>query len=137
MVKYKDTALDATFGALADSTRRAILERLSGGAASVTVLAEPFNISLPAVSKHLRVLEKAGLLTQEKEGRVRRCRLDAGPMKLAADWIGWYQRFWEEQLDLLAGYVDRLQRDQLAKEDDADDSKGSRIGDNYTDQQDH
>ena len=100
MVNYPDATLDATFGALADPTRRAILDRLTIGESSVTGLAEPFSVSLPAISKQLRVLEKAGLLTQEKDGRVRRCRLDAGPMKEAADWITRYQRFWAEQLDL-------------------------------------
>ena len=109
MVNYQHEALSGTFRALADPTRRAILERLSLEESSVTRLAEPFNVSLPAISKQLRVLEKAGLLTQEKTGRVRRCRLDAGPMKEAADWIARYQRFWDQQLDSLAGYLDNLQ----------------------------
>ena len=117
MVKYQSGELDATFGALADATRRGILERLAGGESSVTKLAEPFNISLPAISKHLRVLERAGLLSQEKDGRVRRCRLDAGPMKEASDWISRYQRFWEQQLDSLASYLDQLQNDQQPEED--------------------
>ena len=117
MVKYKSSELDMTFGALADATRRGILEQLSGGESSVTKLAEPYNISLPAISKHLRVLERAGLLSQEKNGRVRRCRLDAGPMKEASDWISRYQRFWEQQLDSLAIYLDKLQNDQNPEED--------------------
>ena len=117
MVKYQSSELDMTFGALADATRRGILEQLSGGESSVTKLAEPYNISLPAISKHLRVLEKAGLLSQEKNGRVRRCRLDAGPMKEASDWISRYQRFWEQQLDSLAIYLDKLQNDQNPEED--------------------
>ena len=117
MVKYKSNELDMTFGALADATRRGILEQLSGGESSVTKLAEPYNISLPAISKHLRVLERAGLLSQEKNGRVRRCRLDAGPMKEASDWISRYQRFWEQQLDSLAIYLDKLQNDQNPEED--------------------
>ena len=117
MVKYQSGQLDATFGALADPTRRGILEQLVGGESSVTNLAEPFNISLPAISKHLRVLERAGLLSQEKDGRVRRCRLDAGPMKEASDWISRYQRFWEQQLDSLASYLDQLQNDQPPEED--------------------
>ena len=116
MVKYQSSELDATFGALADATRRGILEQLSGGESSVTKLAEPYNISLPAISKHLRVLERAGLLSQEKDGRVRRCRLDAGPMKEASEWIGRYQRFWEQQLDSLASYLDKLQNDQQPEE---------------------
>ena len=109
MVKYKREALSETFGALADPTRRAILDGLSLEESSVSSLAEPFNISLPAISKHLRVLERAGLLTQEKDGRVRRCRLDAGPMQEAADWMARYQRFWDNQLDSLASYLDKLQ----------------------------
>ena len=117
MVKYRSSELDVTFGALADATRRGILEQLVGGESSVTNLAEPFNISLPAISRHLRVLERAGLLSQEKDGRVRRCRLDAGPMKEASDWISRYQRFWEQQLDSLASYLDQLQNDQPPEED--------------------
>ena len=119
MVKYDHRELDTTFGALADSTRRGILEQLAGGESSVTELAQPFDISLPAISKHLRVLERAGLLNQEKDGRVRRCRLDAGPMKEASDWISRYQRFWEQQLDSLARYLDQLQNDQQPEEDGA------------------
>ena len=117
MVKYSTSELDVTFGALADATRRGILEQLVAGESSVTNLAEPFNISLPAISKHLRVLERAGLLSQEKDGRVRRCRLDAGPMKEASDWISRYQRFWEQQLDSLASYLDQLQNDRPPEED--------------------
>jgi DNA-binding transcriptional ArsR family regulator len=105
MVNYSYNSLDKTFAALADPTRRAILARLARGEASVTELAEPFNISLPAVSKHLRVLEKAGLLAREREGRVHRCRLVVAPMKDAAEWIAFYQRFWEGQFDALADYL--------------------------------
>jgi DNA-binding transcriptional ArsR family regulator len=97
MVKYKTKSLDTTFGALADSTRRAILERLARGEARVTELAAPFAISLPAVSKHLRVLTKAGLLRREKNGRIQRCRLDAGPMKSATEWLARHQRHWENK----------------------------------------
>jgi len=111
MVNYSVRTLSATFGALADPTRRAILERLARGDSSVTGLAEPFNVSLPAISKQLRVLERAGLLSQEKDGRVRRCKLDAGPMKEAAEWIAGYQRFWDQQLDSLAGYLNQMQRE--------------------------
>lgn len=117
MVKYKSIELDATFGALADSTRRGILEQLSDSDSSVTKLAEPYDISLPAISKHLRVLERAGLLSQEKDGRVRRCRLDAGPMKETSDWISRYQRFWEQQLDSLASYLEKLQNVQQPEGD--------------------
>ena len=126
MVKYQSTTLDATFGALADPTRRSILERLIGGESSVTSLADPFDMSLPAVSKHLRVLEKAGLLTQEKDGRVRRCRMDASPMKEAADWVGRYRIFWEEQLDSLAEYIERIQPEEKEKGGHLDGGKGNR-----------
>ncbi len=109
MVKYLSAPLDATFSALADPTRRAILARLARGEASVTVLAEPFDVSLPAVSKHLRVLERAGLLTRKKDGRVRWCRLAAEPMQEAAEWIASYRRFWEAQFDALAEYLETNQ----------------------------
>ena len=105
MVKYQARALDATFSALADPTRRAILARLARAESSVTELAEPFDVSLPAISKHLRVLETAGLLAREKDGRVHRCRLVAGPMKTAASFLARYRSFWEEQLDALANYL--------------------------------
>ena len=107
MVKLSDEGLDAIFAALADPTRRAILARLSHGEATVGQLAEPFDVSLPAVSKHLRVLERAGLLRQQRDGRLRRCRLDAAPMSEAAAWIERYRRFWEQQLGALAEYFDR------------------------------
>lgn len=97
MVKYLSKSLDTTFGALADSTRRAILERLARGEARVTELAAPFAISLPAVSKHLRVLTKAGLLARKKNGRIQQCRLEAGPMQSATEWLARYQRDWEDQ----------------------------------------
>ncbi len=106
MVNYSIESLNHTFAALADPTRRAILERLSFGDSSVTALAEPFDVSLPAISKQLRVLERAGLLTQEKDGRVRRCRLEALPMKEAVEWIAQYQRFWENQLESLANFLE-------------------------------
>ena len=134
MVNYINNALDLTFGALADQTRRSILDRLISGEHSVTSLAEPFNMSLPAVSKHLRVLEKAGLLTQEKDGRVRRCRMDAEPMREASEWIGRYRRFWEGQLDSLAGFIDQMQQEEMSKEGNPDDSKGNSVGDNSTNQ---
>ena len=106
MVNYSVAALDATFGALADSTRRAILVRLAHGEAMVTELAEPFRVSLPAISKHVRVLETAGLLEREVDGRVHRCRLAARPMKNAAAWIEQYRAFWELQFDALAKYLE-------------------------------
>ena len=109
MVNYQAETLNHTFAALADPTRRAILERLSFGDSTVTSLAEPFDVSLPAISKQLRVLERAGLLTQEKDGRIRRCRLEALPMKEAVEWIAQYQRFWEDKLDSLANYLENLE----------------------------
>ena len=96
--------LDLTFGALADSTRRAILSRLSEGEATVGELARPFEISRPAISKHLRVLENAGLVQRTVDGRVGRCELDATPMREAADWVNYYRKFWEGRLDALARY---------------------------------
>ena len=105
MVKRPPATLDAVFSALADPTRREILARLSQGEASVSELAEPFEMSLPAVSKHLGVLEEAGLLIREKDGRVRHCRLVAEPMQEAFEWIARYGRFWEEQFDSLQRYL--------------------------------
>jgi DNA-binding transcriptional ArsR family regulator len=112
MVNYVSDSLGLTFAALADPTRRAILERLAHGEASVTELAEPFQVSLPAISKQLRVLEQAGLLIREKEGRVRRCRLDAEPMKEAAEWLARYRGYWERQLDPLADYLNELRNEE-------------------------
>jgi DNA-binding transcriptional ArsR family regulator len=105
MVKYSDDSLDAIFSALADPTRRAILSRLTEGEVTVGELAEPFDMSLPAVSKHLRVLELAGLLVQEKDGRIRRCHLNAEPLQEAAEWISHYRQFWEEQFDQLSAFL--------------------------------
>ena len=101
--------LDATFAALADPTRRAILARLAVGDASVTELAEPFAMSLPAVSKHLKVLERAGLVTRGRERQWRPARLDPTPLKEAAEWIERYRRFWEESYDRLDDYLEELQ----------------------------
>jgi DNA-binding transcriptional ArsR family regulator len=107
MVKYQSDPLSTTFQALADPTRRAILARLALGEASVGELAEPYAMSLPAVSKHLKVLESAGLLAREKDGRVHRCHLEPQAMHEAADWIEHYRRFWEAQLEQLARYLER------------------------------
>jgi DNA-binding transcriptional ArsR family regulator len=101
--------LTATFAALADPTRRAILARLHTGEASVTELAEPFEISLPAVSKHLKVLERAGLITRGREAQWRPCRLTASPLKEVADWVEQYKRFWTESFDRLDLYLRDLQ----------------------------
>ncbi len=100
--------LSATFSALADPTRRAILARLALGEASVGELAEPFDMSLPAVSKHLKVLERAGLIARGREAQWRPARLEAGPLKDAADWIEHYRRFWEQTLDRLGDYLREL-----------------------------
>jgi DNA-binding transcriptional ArsR family regulator len=97
--------LSSTFAALADPTRRAILARLALGETSVTELAEPFEMSMPAVSKHLKVLERAGLISRGREAQWRPCRLDAGPLKEAASWLEEYRRFWEQSLDRLDKYL--------------------------------
>lgn len=115
MVNYSAAPLDATFGALADPTRRALLARLARGAAMVTELAEPFEMSLPAISKHLRVLESAGLLEREIAGRVHRCRLAAEPMKDAAAWIAQYHAFWETQFDALEKYLEETAGEENRK----------------------
>lgn len=120
MVKYSSTSnfdsdqkrLDLTFRALSDSTRRAIINRLTLGDALVTELAEPFDMSLPAVSKHLGILEKAGLIRREKDGRIRRCHLRAKPLKQAADWIGFYQQFWQSSLHELENYLQQQKNNQ-------------------------
>src|ERR671916_849610 len=104
-------ALSATFSALADPTRRAILERLAQGEATVTELAEPFAMSLPAISKHLKVLERAGLITRGREAQWRPCRLDAAPLALVADWVEHYRRFWEGSFDRLEEHIRDLQKD--------------------------
>ena len=112
MVKYQGDPLSEVFGALADPTRRAILARLALGEITVGELAEPFEMSLPAVSKHLNVLEAAGLVQREKQGRLRRCQLDGRPLEAAAGWIEEYRRFWEAQLDSLARYLEQTQTRQ-------------------------
>jgi DNA-binding transcriptional ArsR family regulator len=109
MVNYPAVSpshLDATFAALSDPTRRAILARLAQGESTVSELAAPFDVSLPAVSKHLRVLESAGLLRREIDGRIHRCRLAPEPMKDAARWIDHYRVFWENQFDALAKFLE-------------------------------
>ncbi|MAS36753.1 MAG: transcriptional regulator [Anaerolineaceae bacterium] len=101
--------LSATFSALADPTRRAILARLAQGEATVNELAEPFDISLPAISKHLKVLERAGLITQGRKAQWRPCRLEAAPLKEVSEWVAQYQNIWEESLDRLDDYLQQLQ----------------------------
>ncbi len=101
--------LSQTFAALADPTRRAILARLCSGEATVSELAEPFDMSLPAISKHLKVLERAGLVSRGREAQWRPCRLEAGPLKDASGWLERYRQFWEQSFDRLEGYLDELQ----------------------------
>jgi DNA-binding transcriptional ArsR family regulator len=102
--------LSATFAALADPTRRAILARLASGERSVTELAEPFDMSLPAVSKHLRVLEQAGLIVRGREAQWRPCRIEARPLKEVSDWAERYRRIWEGRLDRLGDYLETLKQ---------------------------
>ena len=109
MVKYEeaqpDQLLDAVFAALADSTRRGILDSLAGGSLAVSELAAPHGMSLPGFLKHLKVLEQAGLIEREKEGRVVSCELSAAPMQAAAAWMSRYEKFWTDKLDALARYL--------------------------------
>lgn len=105
----QEDTLSLTFAALADPTRRAILARLAAGDATVNELAEPFDISLPAVSKHLKVLENAGLITRGRTAQWRPCHLEAEPLRKADDWIGNYRRFWEASFDRLDSYLKELQ----------------------------
>jgi DNA-binding transcriptional ArsR family regulator len=104
--------LSLTFAALADPTRRAILARLSSGQVSVTELAEPHDMSLPAISKHLRVLERSGLIERTRDAQWRPCRLRAAPLKAAVDWMEQYRRHWEESFDRLEEYLKELQAKQ-------------------------
>lgn len=104
--------LDSIFSALADPTRRAILARLASGEASVKELAEPFAMSLPAVSKHLKVLERAGLITRGRDAQWRPCRLEAGPLREAARWMEDYRRFWGESFERLDDYLEELKQEQ-------------------------
>ena len=107
--------LSTTFAALADPTRRAILARLAAGQCSVTELAEPFDMSMPAISKHLKVLEKAGLIARGREAQWRPCTLDARPLEEVAAWIESYRRFWDESLDRLDAYLRELQSKEKKK----------------------
>jgi DNA-binding transcriptional ArsR family regulator len=110
MVKYHSRTLDRTFAALADPTRRRILAHLTRGSRRVTHLARPHAMSLPAVSKHLRVLEKAGLLRRRRYGRVHEMQLDAEPLKKAAQWVEEYRKFWEGSIDRLAAYLEKTSK---------------------------
>lgn len=103
--------LNKIFAALSDPTRRAILRQLTNGSATVSELALPFDISLPAISKHLKVLENAGLLTRRQEGRIYHCSLNAQPLKEASNWLTFYQQFWENQLDALVDFVENEEKE--------------------------
>lgn len=105
MVQYQDATLDRVFGALADPTRRGVLDALGGGSVAVSELAAPHGMSLPGFMKHLRVLEEAGLIARNKEGRVVSCELSAAPMQAAAAWMARYEKFWTDKLDALARYL--------------------------------
>jgi len=104
--------LSITFSALADPTRRAILSRLSAGEASVTELAKPFDLSLPGISKHLKVLQRAGLIRQSRKAQWRPCRLDGARLKEAADWVGEYRQFWDESFERLDEYLATVQKEE-------------------------
>ena len=108
--------LSATLSALADPTRRAILARLGSGEATVTELARPFEMTLPGVSKHLKVLERAGLIARSRDAQWRPARLDAGPLKDVADWVEEYRRHWEERFDRLDEYLQELKKIQTDRE---------------------
>jgi DNA-binding transcriptional ArsR family regulator len=108
LVQHMADQLSTTFAALADPTRRAILARLARGECSVTELAEPFDMSMPAVSKHLRVLERAGLIARGREAQWRPCRIEAGPLKEVADWTERYRNLWEQRLDRLDKYLQQM-----------------------------
>jgi DNA-binding transcriptional ArsR family regulator len=112
--------LSVTFAALADPTRRAILARLALGEASVTELAKPFDLSLPGVSKHLKVLQRAGLITQSRNAQWRPCRLEAGRLKEASEWVGEYRRFWDESFQRLDDVLQEL----IKKEKETNDNEG-------------
>jgi len=117
MVKHSAQLLDRTFSALADPTRRSLLEHLALGDCCVTDLARPHRMSLPAVSKHLKVLEGAGLVSRQKQGRVHSLKLEAAPMKQAQQWIEEYRRFWEASFDRLEDYLKQLQPKETKHED--------------------
>ena len=109
--------LSETFGALADPTRRAILAKLASGEASVTKLAAPFAMSMPAISKHLKVLERAGLISRGREAQWRPCRLEAAPLEDVAGWVERYRRFWEQSFDRLDEYLQDLKKRELKKKE--------------------
>ena len=123
-----EDALSATFAALADPTRRAILGRLAAGEATVGELAEPFAMSLPAISKHLKVLERAGLITKGRQRQWRLCRLDPAPLRGVADWLDQYRRFWEQSFDRLNEYLREIQGGEGRDGDSGGSGSGSGDG---------
>ena len=116
MVNYLTIRLDATFSALADPTRRAIVQRLAEGSATIKELAHPFHVSLPAISKHLRVLENAGLLKRRKQGRMHHCQLNTERLEEAGKWIERYRTFWEQRFDVLDTYLQSSNQPSTQKE---------------------
>ncbi|MEJ2089561.1 MAG: metalloregulator ArsR/SmtB family transcription factor [Gammaproteobacteria bacterium] len=116
-----DQRLDRTFAALADPTRRAILARLMHGEALLKELAEPFDMTVPAVGKHLKVLEEAGLVTRSRDGQRKPCRLEAGPLKEATDWLEAYRRFWEAHFERIDALLARMKQNHNAQDDRRDD----------------
>ena len=118
--------LSQTLSALADPTRRAILARLGTGEATVTELARPFEMTLPAVSKHLKVLERAGLIARGREAQWRPCRLDAGPLKDVSEWVETYRRHWEERFDRLDEYLEELKQTEKEAQERKEDKNGHR-----------
>ncbi len=121
MSKIAEDKLSVTFAALADPTRRAILARLSQGEASVTELAKPFDLSLPGISKHLKVLQRAGLITQSRSAQWRPCRLEPARLKEASEWVGEYRRFWDESFQRLDSVLQ-----ELMKQEESDEQAGDR-----------
>lgn len=118
------SSMDRTFAALADPTRRAILARLATGEATVLELAAPFDLSQPAISKHLKVLERAGLVSRSRSAQFRPCRLAAAPLEEVAEWVGTYRRFWDESFDRLGTYLSELQQQTSPRQS----RKGKRHG---------
>jgi DNA-binding transcriptional ArsR family regulator len=117
-MRMQTDELSSTFAALADPTRRAILARLADGEATVNELAEPFHLKLPTVSKHLKVLQRAGLVTQSRKAQWRPCRLEPAPLKDVADWVERYRRIWDERLNQLDAYLTELQTKEKSRNDD-------------------
>ena len=116
MTRRDDDRLDKTFGALANATRRAILARLAKGEATVNELAEPFNMSLPAISKHIKVLERAGLITQGQKAQYRPCTIDVTPLQEISKWTEQYRHIWEESFDRMENYINDLNKKETERE---------------------